>query len=225
MNPHQLDFPGLLQTHGPDYRACGWGSVLSQEKRFAQLVTAIETRTEVSLIDVGCGTGELVPYLLRMRPDLTVTRYVGIDVFPTMVEATRSLVTQYLPEQSVETYLAHEIPPLTYRADPLSDPLDLDGQPFVIKTDYVFVGGVMTHLHSHRLGYELMRRAWDCCRVACVINALDHTWPPGTRETVPLRYDPSVVLTWARLLTSNIRYDHTYLPHDFTVTLLREIDV
>ncbi|MDF2988423.1 MAG: Methyltransferase type 11 [Eubacterium sp.] len=66
----------------PDYYILGWESEEAQKLRFEQLIgnLGLEGRT---ILDVGCGTGNLLEYI---GTKFTNFRYTGIDVLPHMIE-------------------------------------------------------------------------------------------------------------------------------------------
>ena len=73
-----------LRQHGPGVLALGWDTQAHQEIRFAAAASLIEGK---SLLDVGCGLGDLLAYLCERgrRPD----SYHGIDILPEFVAEAR----------------------------------------------------------------------------------------------------------------------------------------
>lgn len=66
----------------PDYYILGWESEAAQELRFKQLVGNIDLNGK-TILDVGCGTGNLLEYISRQFKDFN---YTGIDVLPHMIQ-------------------------------------------------------------------------------------------------------------------------------------------
>lgn len=66
----------------PDYYILGWESEAAQELRFKQLVGNIDLNGK-TILDVGCGTGNLLEYISRKFKDFN---YTGIDVLPHMIQ-------------------------------------------------------------------------------------------------------------------------------------------
>lgn len=78
-------------------KTVGYGAKVSQQVRFESFVKFVEHAPK-SLLDVGCGSGDLL-FFLKDRgwlPD----RYVGVDVSPKMVEWTKERIAE-LPIQKV----------------------------------------------------------------------------------------------------------------------------
>ena len=61
----------------------GWGSVESQVKRF-KILSEIGDLTGKSVLDVGCGFGDLYDYL-----KYKISYYVGIDINPKQIEEAK----------------------------------------------------------------------------------------------------------------------------------------
>jgi SAM-dependent methyltransferase len=80
-----LSFYREFLAHGEDARKVAWRSVHDQELRFENLLEALDDDGDApsSVLDVGCGLGDLVGYLARTGR--RVSRYVGLDVVPEMV--------------------------------------------------------------------------------------------------------------------------------------------
>ncbi len=66
----------------PDYYILGWESEAAQELRFKQLVGNIDLNGK-TILDVGCGTGNLLEYISRQFKNFN---YTGIDVLPHMIQ-------------------------------------------------------------------------------------------------------------------------------------------
>ncbi len=66
----------------PDYYILGWESEAAQELRFKQLVGDIDLNGK-TILDVGCGTGNLLEYISRQ---FKTFNYTGSDVLPHMIQ-------------------------------------------------------------------------------------------------------------------------------------------
>ena len=75
-----------LAIDGPDYQKLGWESEDAQMLRFDALVLNVQLNGK-SLLDVGCGLGNLQEHLLSKNISVN---YTGIDILPQMVECAKA---------------------------------------------------------------------------------------------------------------------------------------
>lgn len=69
----------------PDYGVLGWESEEAQNLRFEILLSAVGLQGK-SLLDVGCGMGNLLQYLKGKNIEVS---YTGIDILDSMIEQAR----------------------------------------------------------------------------------------------------------------------------------------
>ena len=81
----QIDafYKNRLKEHGAGSQGVGWKDDHAQQIRFEQLVKVITT-SQYSVNDLGCGTGDLYPYLQAHVPGLKA--YYGYDILPEMID-------------------------------------------------------------------------------------------------------------------------------------------
>lgn len=77
-----------LEQHGASHAGVDWNSTESQYLRFRQLLRLHDEQSYIpfSLLDYGCGYGELVSYLQRQYASFS---YCGYDIAPKMIEAAK----------------------------------------------------------------------------------------------------------------------------------------
>jgi len=78
-------YEGLYLQYGPNFRGSGWPNQDDQLKRF-QILTEIGDLNGSSILDVGCGFGDLYPFLLARFHDFV---YTGIDISEIIINAAR----------------------------------------------------------------------------------------------------------------------------------------
>lgn len=69
----------------PDYFIQGWENQSAQESRFKQLLGQLGLNNK-RILDVGCGTGNLLEYISKRFVDY---EYTGIDILPHMIERAK----------------------------------------------------------------------------------------------------------------------------------------
>jgi SAM-dependent methyltransferase len=75
-----------VQEYGYSAEAVGWRSFNQQKLRFEKLVDSLELK-ECSILDVGCGFGDLAKYLIDIK--VPFSEFLGIDVSEKMIEMAR----------------------------------------------------------------------------------------------------------------------------------------
>jgi len=189
-------FSRLLSRHGQSHRSLEWRSQEAQQRRFAVLAE-IGLRDRHTVLDVGCGTGDLVHWMLHH--DLTPRDYLGLDITPAMVEAARAR----FPEHRF------------LRGCPLTDPDLLDD-----RYDWVLASGIFAHRYEdpeaymHRMIGAMLERA----TLGVAVNSLSSKAPNAAQWTM-FHANPEATLAWARTVAPVAVLREDYDPHDFTLYL------
>lgn len=195
MDPRLLRFyADHIQRFGTrDPRALGWRDSTSQMNRFSVLVE-ITDLTNASILDEGCGFGDLYPFLTSRFPGI---RYTGIDIHATAIETAR----ERYPEAAFET----------------ADFSDYTGGPF----DYVLSSGALTfNMDNARAVYEgHIRKMYELCTKGVAFNVLDQRTIAQMDEY--LGWDQDEVEAYCRSFAEKVVIRHDYSPEDFTVYLYR----
>jgi SAM-dependent methyltransferase len=206
----------------PGFEILDWASAASQEARFAVLVDHVlakdpDART---LLDVGCGIGDLWTYLVKRR---IAVDYTGVDILEKMVNEARKrhpgvkfvqadIFTAGTREQGIGTSPSSSIP---NPSSSIPSPNSLFPIPFL--SDVVFCSGAFNLNLGNNLQFlpHAIGRMCELSRRYVVFNLLHRR---AATETHRYFYsDPADV---RRLLTSpacDVRIIDDYLPNDFTV--------
>jgi SAM-dependent methyltransferase len=205
-------FEGLLAEHGANYLALDWNSTESQRLRFKVLKELLiygKKASGVSLLDVGCGLGDLYGLL---KADGTLHRnkitYTGFDISPKLIEAAR----KKYPGAKFET----------------KDVLEERHLP---SFDYIFCSGIFNIRTTDRLDHldfvkEMLFRMYDLSACGVGVNFLSEGGLPvaGRDELEAGRYfyfNPEEILNYSRFVATRYILRHDYHPGDFTVYLLK----
>jgi SAM-dependent methyltransferase len=185
----------LVRKHGNDVRSLGWSSRESQARRFA-VFAEIGKLKGASVLDVGCGLGDLYGWMKKKRLDV---RYTGIDLTPEMIKVAQ-----------------RRFPAAQFRVRDL-----LDASLPLARHDYVLSSGIFTH--RSRVPFDFLtaaiQRMFDLSRHAVAFNCLS-AWAK-TKEPGEFHADPLKVLSFCRKLTPRVVLRHDYHPRDFTIYLYR----
>lgn len=79
-------YSAAIHKHGETPKGVHWNSKHSQEKRFEVLTSFIQDEN-FSVVDAGCGFGDLYFYMLDKEVDFS--SYVGLDLSPSMVKIAK----------------------------------------------------------------------------------------------------------------------------------------
>ncbi len=197
--------PYYVERAGEKERArqVGWRDEYAKHTRFAQFVRAIVHRldTPFQVADVGCGLGDLLPFLRAQG--FTALRYKGYDILPDMVATAAA---------------CHQDPDGTFRH--IDDIWEIE------PADYCFASGIFNAKLDH--GDEAW---WDhvqaCVRemaakssCAVAFNMLS-TYSDKEKQDASLYYaDPGRVFDWCkREVSRDVALLHDYGQWDFTILL------
>jgi SAM-dependent methyltransferase len=75
-------YAGRLAEHGPGPRGVDWNGEDSQRLRHAQFLRLIDTDPAASVLDLGCGYGDFLPFL---RSHGHTGAYAGWDIAPELI--------------------------------------------------------------------------------------------------------------------------------------------
>jgi SAM-dependent methyltransferase len=194
-----LDFYGeRWREFGYDTRSLGIGSRESQEVRFRVLAEIGDLR-DASVLDVGCGFGDLLGFL--SAHEIRV-RYTGIDIQPAFIEeACRRHPDAEFLCAGVEEFPAER------------------------RFDYILVSGtfnVKFREDQEEWVYQTIARLYGNADRGVGINLLSTYYDPGHHRDDMFYCAPERAFTAAHTATRWVVLRHDYLPHDFTLYLYRK---
>ncbi len=177
----------------------GYGSELSQDIRFRTLFK-VGDMTEKTILDVGCGRGDFAVKLARHG--IKYRNYLGTDIVPEMIEIAKRENTSKNIEFKV---------------------LDILNCKEKLSFDYVIMCGPLNLKtpHTEETAKKLIRRAYEIAKIGVAFN-MTSTLGDEDKKTEHTHYfDPFDTLRYCATMTRNLKFDHTYLPHDFTVFMYK----
>jgi SAM-dependent methyltransferase len=175
----------------------GWGTLEGQTARFNALIRAANYRGG-SVVDFGCGTGALLPYLESLGYPFT---YLGLDMNPAMLPTTLP-ATLSAPRSGGFRVIA---------ADTVDFP----------PADHVFASGIFQFadradpFYYRRLAGQLFGR----CRVALSVNFLSALRDRSAKDPEELYLLPAEAVGLASSLSGRWLLDHSYHPDRGDMTL------
>lgn len=174
----------------------GWKSVETQQVRFDALATMADF-SGATVLDVGCGFGDLYKYLNDNYIDMT---YTGIDVSMNMLTQAR----KNYPEVSFEC-------------------VDFDQYNPNMTFDFVFASGPFNiRIDDNDVFLERMvNRMWRLARQGVAFNVLSSYLPISMQDDFFYYYEPEKVFKICKKLAQYVVMRHDYLPNDVTFILYK----
>jgi SAM-dependent methyltransferase len=181
----------LLHEPIEHFAKLGWCDSNSQQKRFEALTGLADLSNNV-ILDVGCGFGDLKPFLDHRFHDFV---YLGID---------------HLPEFITEATRLHAHKPSTFfqAADFVTDGLP--------EVDYVLASGAFSYQTDNTIFLSRMiEKLYQVARKGLAFNLLDsETFRSGDLLKSYNRYE---VLSFCLRLGNRVELVTGYLEDDFTI--------
>lgn len=182
-------YDGRLKTYGHDTRSLGW--IPGARDVRLGVLTGIGDLGGASILDVGCGFGDLYGYLSKRNINVD---YTGIDIKPEFIDIAKNTH----PDAS---FMVADIE--TYRT---------------VKTfDWAFASGIFTiRISDNRAFIEsTLKRMFELSGKGFAADFLSDT---GTRETDTYwQCRPEEVLRFCRTLSKRIVIRCDYMPTEFCV--------
>jgi len=186
-----------LTRHGHHPNTLYWSSQEIQELRFSVLAE-IGIGSGDSVLDVGCGFGDMFGWLRRQGIDVEFT---GIDLSPDLIGAGKALY----PETML---MAGEL-------------FDFDFEPDSF--EWVVLSGALNEALFDEGEYarRVIARMFELCRRGVAFNLLNRN-AKGMRMMFDLAsFEAEAMLEFCRTLTPDCRLRDDYLENDFTIYMLK----
>jgi len=188
-----------IWLHGCSPQALYWENQQVQELRFEVLLDCGLAAGD-SVLDVGCGFGDLYYYLKARELEVD---YTGIDLSPDMIEAAQARTPQ--AQWAV------------------GDLFDFDPKPQAY--DWVMLSGALNEPLQDSGEYlqAILPRLYQTCRKGLALNLLnaDYAWAPGQLYTLQ-PYCPDDVMALLSTLSPYTRLRLDYLPLDASYFIWRD---
>jgi SAM-dependent methyltransferase len=188
-------------TNFSDHRALGWETQEAQSKRFEVFLKNTDLRKK-SLLDVGCGLGDLYGCLKSLRIPVN---YMGIDILPEMISKAK----QKYPEG---LFVLENIFDKTREKEVFPEK----------SFDVIFSSGLF-NLNTEETN-SMLRKALitfrELAKEKIVFNLLSDSSP--NKEDEYCYYSQKYIDNLLRLLKfskNHITYLTGYLPNDFTIII------
>jgi SAM-dependent methyltransferase len=184
----------MVEKHGNSLGAVGL-TEFSQKQRFEKMFEIGDWRGK-SVLDVGCGLGHFYDFLDLKKASGDVD-YTGFDISSAMIQYARENHPNIAEKFKVADFLT----------DTVSETFD-----------YIIAGGILNlPLDGDNVDVtmKLIGKMYDTCNTGIAISMTSDYSRKQNEAT--FYYNPSEILDKVSAFCKNLRLDHSYMPHDFTL--------
>lgn len=189
------DYENSLQHYGPSPKALLWWDYKSMAIRFRELVKDVPIDGR-SIMDAGCGMGDLLPYLYAKSPDF---EYLGVDKTKGFIEVAK------------KRYEGHQFK--------FGDPFNRKLGTF----DIVFCSGVMNGNVDNWLAKRkrMILNLYSQTREVLAFNMAGSLKPMAPDNLIAYA-DAQEILDFCKKLTQRVIFRDQYLHNDFTIVMFKK---
>lgn len=182
----------MIVTYGNNNtHALGWRNPESQSVRFEQLIKIADLNNH-SVLDAGCGHGDLCEYLRQVYPQ---SRYFGVEQIPELLDVAIKRYADW-PET------------VFYQGDFLLSDLPV--------ADYVIVCGSLNYRSSDdQFIFKAISKLFAGCRYGLGFNLLSQIAENGLLVT----YNMDEIAAYCRTLSKHVVVKNDYSDEDFTILM------
>ncbi|WP_249262323.1 class I SAM-dependent methyltransferase [Leptospira alexanderi] len=187
-----------LDQLGHDVRTLGWGSLEQQRHRFMQTLCYKNFSNDKSILDIGCGFGDYLAYLIEKN--VPFKNYKGIDINPDLID------------QCIKIWEGRDFH-ASFRVENIAE----GGQRKSIADIGIMLGLLnLNHygkIDNYNYSFNLIRNAFSLVSETLIVDFLSSKLTPQyPKEEFVFYHDPSAILEFALSLTSNVVLKHDYAP-------------
>jgi SAM-dependent methyltransferase len=184
---NSLFYQSAIKKHGITAKGVQWLSQKSQYKRFEVIANAIPSINNSTIVDAGCGFGDLYLYLNKYHK--LPKKYIGIDLDEKMVQ-----IATYRTKQKI------------YQKNILTDDLP--------EADYYLVSGAMNILTTDET-YQFIKNIFKVSKKGFIFNLL-HIDSVNNFD-IYNGHNPDDIYSYCMYLNKNNSMIDGYLKGDFTI--------
>lgn len=185
-------YQSAISKHGISPRGVHWINQENQYLRFEILVSFLKDIKSSTIVDAGCGFGDLYLYLNKVVK--LPKKYIGIDVESKMVQIAKRRTNQDI-----------------FQKDIITDEL--------ISADYYIASGSLNILTNDEC-FKFIRQAYLYCNKGFVFNLL-HTNSITNRD-IYNGFEPFEIVDYCKNFSNNVLIKDGYIDGDFTIFMQKD---
>jgi SAM-dependent methyltransferase len=200
----------LFLKFGGDPKSDGYSREIAREERYAMYARHFDFRGK-TLIDVGCGTGKFIEYLVGAG--IFPKRWVGIDLLPEKVVAAENRLRRSGFVRKCQD-VGTQIRLVSGTVGNLDETAD------IVVACSIFDVKQTDVPTTFKLACSTLQEMWN--RASFGIGA--DFFSPYALDIQPFNapIPPEWMFTWARTsLSQRVILDNSYLPHDYSIIALK----
>ena len=181
------------RKYGVDPKSLFWGSLGASHQRFRQMWAEIDFNNK-SVLDVGCGFGEMAKFLKKRYKGV---KYTGVDIVPEFIDEAE----KKFPEYEFEVR-------------------DILEKPYSKKFDVVLASGTFNSNVEGNMEFrkKAIKAMFKHAKKVLAFNMLGrHPQPKNDSKSNIWYADSLEVLKYCLSLTRRVLLRHHYHPADFTI--------
>ena len=182
-----------------DSEVVGWGSKESQYLRF-KILSEIDDVKGSSILDVGCGLGEL--YYFFKKNEIKIGSYNGIDI-------SKDCIIEAQERLGMENNTSFDFKNID----------KINGEDIY---DYIFLSGSLNLKMEDNLSFakKVIKRMYSLCKKGVACNFLSSYVDYSLEKDY--HYSPEEIFSFAKRLSSKVVLRHDYPLYEFTIYLYKE---
>jgi len=183
-----------LEKYGNDIKTVGWGSIEDQKLRFDMLFRGIDINNK-SILDLGCGLGDLVSYLNNKSTE--DFQYTGIDLSEKLIEQAISNHPNENVNFLVQNIFDEELP----------------------KADLIVASGMLTfNISDNKDNIEhIIQKLFSYADETLALNFMSSYVDFELDKN--LHFSPEKIFSYAKKNTNWVNIYHDYPLFEFTIQL------
>ncbi len=197
VDQQRAKYQRAFAKHGLSSKALFWNSYASAALRYRALTQDIDFEG-ARVLDVGCGFGDIVPFISARARDVD---YAGIDIVPEFIHEA-----------------ARRYPDFTFEV------ADYLQESYRFTADYILCNGAFNYLHEDPVGLrkEVLSRMFHQATKGVAMSMAGGVLLPEPSAKSRVTYvDAQEILSFCFTLTSRVIFRNDYHDRDFTLVLFK----
>lgn len=186
-----------FKKFGISPQALQWKSTQLVNQLYQQLIIDLDFNHK-TILDVGCGFADILPYIKKTAKDF---KYTGVDLIPEFIKVCQ------------QKYPQHQFIVRDYFHRPLTKKYDI----------IISSGALNSNIpHPYQYRQKTIKTLFSHCREAVIFNMAGSYPQPKNIQSKPEFFSDSLtILKFCLDLSSKVIFRHHYDPKSFTVIIFK----